>query len=147
MFLLLVLFLPLLNSVKLTEFVFHSLDLVCQTCFVHTMKCTSWSTKAILHKAIICQTVAVYFTNRYNVEEGEWPNLYCCHSFTCPRYPQYACVYFGCNNHIRTYCACHPGVWLCGTCHVCHVCHVLEEQESANWVSLVSAKSWSQSWS
>ena len=42
------------------------------------------------------------------------------------RYQQYACGYLGCNNRIRTYCACRPGVWLCGTCHVRHV---LDEQE------------------
>jgi hypothetical protein len=44
-------------------------------------------------------------------------------------YQQYACDYFVCNNCIRTYCACRPGVWLYDTCHVCHV---LEEQECGN---------------
>jgi hypothetical protein len=45
------------------------------------------------------------------------------------RYQQYACGGCRCSNRIRTYCACRPGVWLCGTCHVRHV---LDEQERGN---------------
>jgi hypothetical protein len=48
---------------------------------------------------------------------------------THQRYQQYACGYLGCINRIRTYCACCPGVWFCGTCHVRHV---LDEQERGN---------------
>ncbi len=58
--------------------------------------------------------------------------IYCNLHWICnalQRYQQYACGYFGCNNQIRTYCACRPGVWLCGTYHFRHV---LEEQEHGN---------------
>ena len=40
------------------------------------------------------------------------------------KYPQHICKTVGCNKHIRTYCKCMRGFWLCPACVCMHIAQV-----------------------
>ena len=61
-----------------------------------------------------------------NYEDGRW-NL-----TAKAMYQQHRCRGRGCKKMVRTYCACLPGVWMCGDCHPKHCYEVATSDESTS---------------